>query len=191
MMSFSTLDKSLIGMIVFSIVVASRIKLKPSVDEQRLATLELGPSHNPIAPGQAKDVSRLRRVLDSLAILCVHWEKGQVIAIGLRLTGGVVEFLIAENHVDGTKNITHLNTIWSLLQKLSQRYAIYHGALKPSKSPPQPKHRDLDSETRKLEDDLTLEALMHTQEKLKRRFYKHDERFQSFKVEIGHPYFKV
>ena len=42
-----------------------------------------------------------------------------------------------------------------------------------SESFSQAKHKDLDSETRKLEDELTLAARIHAESKLKGRFRKH------------------
>ena len=98
--------------VVNSICFASSIRLRPSVEETRVPVAYTDPSHNPVTLGQAtSNPSRLKRVLDSVAMLCVSEPHHQVFAAALRISGSHVELIVAGNDTVDDETITHLDTI--------------------------------------------------------------------------------
>ena len=180
--------------IVHSICSASVIKLRPSVEELRVSIPDTDPLHNPVSSGQAtSNPTRLKRVLDSITMLCVSSPHHQVFAATFRVTATDVELIIAGNDTVNDETITHLETIWANLQLLSLKYQEYHLRFQVAKiaSPKQPRIKDLPQDVQKVIRRLQITLLMFTIRKLRRRLTKHFDRFRALQVRSHHHYVPI
>ena len=171
--------------IINAICFAATVELKPSYYEDRREP-QSTPTRNPIYSDQPDDSSRLKRVLDSLAMLCIYQEHKQVFAVGLRNAGSEVELLVAENGSIEPKTIEHLRTIWTKLQILSKRFEKHHGHSIDKSSPRQPELVNLNEETQSIILDIQQTALKFVLLKLKKRLSKHFDLFEGMKIAKGH-----
>lgn len=89
----------------------------PSIDLQTLSTLASGlPEPNAenlwrTTPSQVKDDRRTPQLLDALAALAVCEAKGQVVAVGVTITQGLVTLYVAENRLVPQTVVNHLKDI--------------------------------------------------------------------------------
>ncbi|MCJ1239110.1 hypothetical protein MMC14_007103 [Varicellaria rhodocarpa] len=158
--------------------------LKPSLYEERLPPVPLTPSGSPISSNQSTDATRLRRVLDAVAMLCVSRPHEQVIAVALRVTEKEVELVIAENTDIASGTIRHLESMWTDLEALSKKFEKHHGVSKDSPSSQQPSVTQMSPEMYAMVQNFGRKVLKFVIAKIKRRLAKHYSAFVKMEINI-------
>ena len=187
----STSISSVTNDIATAICFAAKISLKPSFYDERILSEPLTPTRNPVYSGQSDDPSRLKRMLDSLAMSCVSEPQSQVVAVGLRVSQSEVQLLVAQNDDIAPKTVQHLEQMWGKLQTLSANFDRHHSVRINSPSPRQPSLGVLDPETQALVKDFHINSLKFGVEKLKKRLEKHSDAFKKLKPDPSSFFFEA
>ena len=75
---------------------------------------------------------RVAPFLDALAAVAVAKERGEVIAVALRLTKSSLELIVSSNTTIPPETIKYLRALWDLLRALADVYSKRHaGSIKP------------------------------------------------------------